>query len=189
MISTGMREVPPFASKLPDRAIDDADDPALTLRALREQDLPLIREWLHEGHVRRWYGPPDREVAHIAAHIDDPCVSPFLAIESGRPIGYLQVYHANADPYWAEIDVPRETFGSDLFIGERDAAGRGLGPRLLGLVRKRLFRWPEVVRLHIDVDPANTIARRAYEKAGFRPVGAIDTPDGRALYMIIDRGA
>jgi len=183
----GVREIPPFASKLPDRDIDDPSDPTLSLAALRERDLLLIRDWLQEEHVHRWYGPPDRELAHIAAHIGDSCVSPFLAIESGRPIGYLQVYHANVDPYWADIEVPAETFGSDMFIGARDATGRGLGPRLLGLARDRLFHWPEVVRLHIDVDPANTVARRAYEKAGFRPVGVIDTPDGRALYMTIDR--
>jgi aminoglycoside 6'-N-acetyltransferase len=187
MVSMGMREIPPFASKLPDRDIDDPGDPTLALAALCERDLPLIRDWLQEEHVRRWYGPPDRELAHIAAHIGDSCVSPFLASQSGRPIGYLQVYHANADPFWAGIDVPAETFGSDMFIGARDATGRGLGPRLLGLARDRLFRWPEVVRLHIDVDPANDVARRAYERAGFRPVGLIDTPDGRALYMTIDR--
>jgi aminoglycoside 6'-N-acetyltransferase len=182
-----MREIPPFASRLTDRDIDDPEDPSLALVALRERDLPLVRDWLQEEHVRRWYGPPDPELAHIAAHIGDSRVSPFLAIESGRPIGYLQIYHANADPYWADIDLPQETFGGDMFIGARDATGRGLGPRLLGLVKHRLFRWPEVMRLHIDVDPANTVARRAYEKAGFRAVGLIDTPDGRALYMTIDR--
>lgn len=182
-----MRDVSPFASKLPDRDITGTDDPALSLAALRAQNLPLIRGWLQEEHVRLWYGLPDRELAHIAGHIGDACVSPFLAIESGRPIGYLQVYHANADPYWADIDLPRETFGADLFIGERDAVGRGLGPRLLGLVKRRLFRWPQVARFHIDVDPANAAARRAYEKAGFHASGLIDTPDGRALYMVIDR--
>jgi aminoglycoside 6'-N-acetyltransferase len=182
-----MADIPPFASKLTDEAISDPEEPALSLAALRERDLPLIRDWLQEEHVRRWYGLPDRQLAHIAAHIDDAYVSPFLAIESARPIGYLQVYHANADPYWAGIDLPRETFGADLFIGERDAVGRGLGPRLLRLVMRRLFRWSEVVRFHIDVDPDNTVARRAYEKAGFQARGLIDTPDGRALYMAIDR--
>jgi aminoglycoside 6'-N-acetyltransferase len=187
MTSVAMRQIPPFASKLTDREIRSTDDPTLSLTALRDRDLPLLRNWLQEEHVRRWYGSPERELAQIAGRVGDPYVSPFLAIESGRPIGYLQVYHANADPYWAEIHLPRETFGSDLFIGDRDAIGGGLGPRLLGLVKSRLFRWPEVVRFHIDVDPANAAARRAYEKAGFRASGLIDTPDGRALYMVIDR--
>jgi aminoglycoside 6'-N-acetyltransferase len=107
--------------------------------------------------------------------------------ERGRPIGYLQVYHANDEPLWAGHDLPRETFGADLFIGEDDCLGRGLGPRFLRLTIARLFELPAVARVHIDPDPSNAIAIEAYARAGFRGRGEISTPDGRALYMAIER--
>ena len=38
----------------------------------------------------------------------------------------------------------------------------------------------------LDPSPRNSRAVRCYEKAGFRRVGLIQTPDGPALLMVID---
>lgn len=179
---------PPFRSKLPDLVIADAAEPALSLTALRPENLALIEAWLQVPHVRRWYGISlETELAEIAAHMGPGPVSPFLMREHGHPIGYLQIYHANEDEFWNDHDLPRETFGIDLMIGKADAIGRGLGPAAIKLATRRLFQWPRVRRIHIDPDPANGSAVRAYEKAGFRPVAEITTPDGPALYMMIER--
>jgi len=178
-----------FARKLSDRRIDSATDPDLSLVRLTEADLPLVRRWLGSPHVARWWGAPDEEIRQIRDHLAGGCVTPFLMVEAGRPLGYLQVYHANGDPFWQGCAFPRETFGLDLSIGEVEATGRGLGPRFLRIVLDRLFAMPEVARVHIDPAPDNAIAIRAYEKAGFRREGLIDTPDGPALYMSVERGA
>ena len=53
---------------------------------------------------------------------------------------------------------------------------------------QRLFADPKVTRVQTDPDPANARAIRCYEKAGFRRAGVIQTPGGRALLMVIDRG-
>lgn len=50
-----------------------------------------------------------------------------------------------------------------------------------------LLRDPQVTRLQTDPDPRNLRAIRCYEKAGFRRVREIVTPDGLALYMVRDR--
>lgn len=175
-------------SRLPDLEIADAADPDVSLAALARADLPRIGRWLREPHVARWWDdPPAVALAHIEAHLDDALVAPFLARALGRPVGYLQIYHANPEPFWAGHDLPRETFGLDLFIGEGDMLGRGWGPRLIALALRRLFAMPEVARVQIDPSPANEAAIRAYGKAGFRPVGEIQTPDGPALYMMVER--
>lgn len=179
--------LPPFASKLPDAVIADELAPGLALRVLRPADMPLIRRWLEAPHVARWWGPLELSVQEIRGHLDHAHVAPFLIVELDRPVGYLQVYHANADEFWQDHELPRETFGLDLSIGEADAVGRGLGPAAAGLAIRRLFQWPQVRRIHIDPDPANAAAIRAYEKAGFRPACTIVTPDGPALYLTIER--
>ena len=176
-------------SRLPDLEIADAADPDVALTALSRADLPLIEGWLAAPHVARWWGPADNSLARIAAHLDDALAPPFLARARGRPVGYLQVYHANPEPFWAGHELPRETFGLDLFIGDVEVLGHGWGPRLIAVALRRLFAMPEVARVQIDPAPDNESAIRAYAKAGFREAGWIVTPDGPALYMTVERSA
>lgn len=181
-----MLGVPP---QLPDAWIADDLDRDVALVALSRADLPRIGSWLAHPHVARWWGPRDKALSEIADHLDSAIVAPFLALADRQPVGYLQIYHANSDRFWAARELPFETFGADLFIGDVTALGNGLGPRFLQLVIRHLLRRPEIVRIQIDPDPDNRAAIRAYEKAGFRRVGRIDTPDGPALYMVVERPA
>jgi RimJ/RimL family protein N-acetyltransferase len=50
-----------------------------------------------------------------------------------------------------------------------------------------LFTDVAVTRMQTDPDPTNARAIRCYEKVGFRPLGNIATPNGRALLMVLDR--
>jgi aminoglycoside 6'-N-acetyltransferase len=165
------------------RASFEAD---LALQAVSEAHLPLIRAWLETPPVARWWSPPDEAIAEIEGHATAAHIAPFLILEVGRPIGYLQVYHANPDPFWQAHALPVETFGLDLFLGEADALGRGLGTRAIRLALAHLRKQPNVARIQIDPSPDNEIAIRAYAKCGFRPQGTIDTPDGPAAYMILE---
>jgi aminoglycoside 6'-N-acetyltransferase len=173
--------------RLSDARIVDGQDREAALVALRREDLPLVGNWLRAPHVQRWWPDPDAGLAEIASCIDGEEATPFLIVAGMQPIGYLQIYHANPEPFWAAHDLPRETFGIDLFIGVAEAVGKGWGPRVLRLALRRLFAVPEIVRVHVDPDPANAAAVCAYEKAGFRKAGLIETPDGPALYMVVER--
>lgn len=166
--------------------IGSPDDPGLTLSALTEGGLPLLRRWFAEPHIARAWAPPEEGVAEIASHLSQAHVAPYLIVEDKQPVGYLQLYHANPDEFWSAHDLPRETYGLDLFIGLPERTGRGLGTRAIRLAVRHLSALPEAARLHVDPCPDNAAAIRAYGKAGFVPVGEIETPDGRSLYMILD---
>jgi aminoglycoside 6'-N-acetyltransferase len=150
--------------------------------------LPLVRSWLGQLHVARWFSEgPDEALEHIRAHIDDPAIDCFLVQHKGRPIGYIQAYDPFAEPDHPYRDQPAGTVGIDQFIGERDLIGRGHGPRFIDqLVRNRFaLGAPHVVT---DPDPTNASAIRAYGKAGFVPIEERTTPWGRVLLMTRDRG-
>jgi RimJ/RimL family protein N-acetyltransferase len=48
---------------------------------------------------------------------------------------------------------------------------------------EQLFQDPAVTRVQTDASPANRRAIRCYEKAGFKAIGQVSTPDGPALLI------
>jgi RimJ/RimL family protein N-acetyltransferase len=56
-------------------------------------------------------------------------------------------------------------------------------PSTLDAIRHEYLPDPEVTVVHTDPAPHNGRAIRCYEKAGFRQVGVMETPDGPALLM------
>ncbi len=177
----------PVARKLKDRRIERADFPNVALRALALGDLRLIMRWLVQPHVSAYWESPQAAVARIGASLDAPDVSPFVIVAGGKPTGYLQICAATDDPFWSVHQLPRETFGIDLFIGEPDALRHGYGSACLALAAAHLLDMQGVARVQGDPNPKNDAALRAFAKAGFEPRDAITTPDGPAVYMVIER--
>ena len=71
--------------------------------------------------------------------------------------------------------------GIDLFLAT-DSQGRGLGPEALCLLGRHLIEERGHHRLVIDPAASNERAIKAYERAGFKPVGVMRSyergPDG-----------
>ncbi len=172
-------------------------DDAVTLRPMTASDLPLLHAWLHRPHVAAWWGdadaPPSRQQVDADYHPDVLAaegVTPYVAVWRTRPIGYAQSYVAmgSGDGWWVDETDPGVR-GIDQLLGEPALLGRGLGTRLVEALVERLFADAAVTRVQVDPDPRNARAIRCYEKAGFRAVRTIATPDGPALYMVRDRPA
>ena len=164
-----------------------SDPPRFAFVALQESDLPLIARWLATPHVRDWWGDPAAELKNIQAHLDDPRTDPYRVDLAGRPIGYLQCYRVWPDPPEAFRDQPPGTRGIDLFIGEPDCIGRGLGAALIAQFVAELFTATDAPRVIIDPSPENLRAIRSYRRAGFRHLRQAVTPCGPAAIMAIDR--
>jgi aminoglycoside 6'-N-acetyltransferase len=160
-----------------------------TFRPMTAADLPMVRGWLVAPHVRAWWGDPADQFGLVSGDLNEPDMDQFIVVAGGRPFAYLQCYwHAN----WAEENGlgthPAETRGIDQFIGEADMVDRGHGSAFIGSFVDGLL-GAGTPRVITDPDPANGRAVRAYQKAGFRKVREVDTPDGPALLMIKDRSA
>lgn len=145
----------------------------LGFRPLARADLPLVDRWLHSEHVRSWWPPdPDLE-AHYGPALagEDPTVVQ-LILEDGRPVGLIQSYVVVDNPEWeALVRVGPGVAGVDLLLGEPEAVGRGLGPRVLAEYTSRIvFADPAVHSCVAGVDVRNDRSLRAFAKAGFEPV-------------------
>src|SRR5581483_2687814 len=153
-------------------------------RDMTADDLPMIRRWLNNRHVREWWGDPDEQYGLVSGDLDEPAMDQYIVSSDGRDFGYLQCYDLTA---WNSGfgEQPKGTRGIDLFIGEADMIEHGHGSAMIrAFVDERLKHGtPRVVT---DPDPKNLRAMRAYEKAGFARVGMVDTPDGPSLLMVRD---
>jgi aminoglycoside 6'-N-acetyltransferase len=150
---------------------------------LREDHLVLVRRWLLEPHVKRWWDDgtktpyPDAEIADYREAIEgrDPTYR-YITLIDQRPAGLIQHYRI-ADEYAEALDLGEEAIGVDLFIGEAELLGRGHGPAMLRRFLPELaFPFHGIDVCVIGPSVKNTAAIRAYEKAGFRPLKLVSVP-------------
>jgi len=131
----------------------------MVLRALEESDAAELRRIHSTEEVARRWGPPGRDFPW-----DEP-ESTRLTIEvDGKVAGLIQ-FDEEKEPRYRHARI-------DLFL-DPALQGRGLGSQAVRRVARHLIE--ELGHHRITIDPAadNAAAIRAYEKAGFKPVGVM----------------
>ena len=97
---------------------------------------------------------------------------------------YIQYYDAYDFPreqgYEIE-DLPQNMASLDVFIGEEDYFGKGLGPRIMEQFLREIVD-PFYDACFVDPDTTNLQAIRAYEKAGFKTVKTVK--EGTITWMV-----
>jgi aminoglycoside 6'-N-acetyltransferase len=160
---------------------------------LAVRDLPLLREWLEREHVRRWWRVPIEDaMAEYATSAEGSAPTEnYLIVADDRPVGLAQTYLVSDYPEWeAIVHVGPGVAGVDLFIGDSDAIGRGLGPRVLTeFVESVVFADPATIACVATVEEANRRSLRAFEKAGFRPVREVEEDGVPHRLLRLDRPA
>lgn len=137
--------------------------------------------------MAQWWDNPVDGLKAIEGHLDSISVEPFMVELDGKPIGYIQSYDPHLEDGHPYQDQPTGTLGIDQFIGVPELTGKGHGPRMIEAFVELLFD-EGAIRVIIDPDPANTVAIRAYEKAGFERFDVRHSEDGPALMMARNAG-
>jgi aminoglycoside 6'-N-acetyltransferase len=143
----------------------------IRFRPLEESDLPRVEAWLRAEHVAEWWRDP-LEIALEKRREGRREVEHYVILENGRSVGLIQTYRVADHSEWGDlVGAEPEAAGVDLFVGEPDAVGRGLGPEVLReFARTVVFSRPETTAVVATVEEANHRSWRAFEKAGFRHV-------------------
>jgi len=94
-----------------------------------------------------------------------------IAVEDGRPIGFVQLIDAAEEEsnYWG--DVEPGTWALDIWIGSPEDRGRGLGTQLMRAALARIFERDGAEAVVIDPKVTNGRAIPFYRRLGFEPVG------------------
>ena len=159
---------------------------------MTEADLPAMAEWVRRPHVADVWDECRTLEELRATYL--PCIegkdatAPYLAYLDGVPIGYIQSYvAAGAGASWWTDEHDPGVRGIDQFLADGNRLGQGLGTEMVRRFVQLLFEDPAITRIQTDPAPDNQRAIRCYEKAGFRRVSAVTTPDGPALLMVLKR--
>ena len=178
-----------------------ANDPRITFQRLRKADFPLLHRWLNNAEVALFYGVGDDNrknptMEEVAAEYEenfapDPKNQAFVIHLDGRPVGYIQCYRVGDYAEYAKaIDLDDDAWAIDLYIGDDDARGCGLGARVIELfLEEQVFSLSGVTTCLLCPEPENERGIRAYEKAGFRYVKTVwlESEKGYEYVMRRDR--
>lgn len=146
------------------------------LRQVREEDLPLLYQWINNPEIARlWYGrnkPRSKEWVkkHFAPIIDGKSESTCRIIElKGRPIGFMYNTPEKEDDgsgFSGRVEL-------DIMIGEKSEWGRGYGTDALRAMIKYAFTKQKAERVFIMPRTTNARAIHVYEKVGFKKEGVL----------------
>jgi RimJ/RimL family protein N-acetyltransferase len=157
-----------------------------------ETDLPMLAEWLKRPHVAEWWKSSE-DFSQLREEFlplpgDDSAPQPYVAYLEGLPAGYIQSYDAASagDGWWPSENDPGVR-GIDQFLADGQRLAQGLGTQMVREFVQFLFQDPTVTKIQADPAATNLRAIRCYEKAGFRRVGEISTPDGVAMLMMVEK--
>jgi aminoglycoside 6'-N-acetyltransferase len=134
-------------------------DPQPLLRPLTSGDEEELRRIHMTPEVLRWWDSPDEHFPW-----DEPESTRLTILVDGAVAGLIQ--------YWEEREPKYRHAGIDLFL-DPALHGRGIGTEAVRQVVRHLIEERGHHRVTIDPATANTAAIKAYEKAGFRPVGVM----------------
>ena len=163
----------------------------IAFEPLRADHLPLVEEWLGREHVQRWWRDGGQSLQHARdALAGSDRTRYFVIVVDGRPVGMIETYLLSDEPEWAtQIGEGPDGAGVDLFIGEQDAVGRGVGPQVLEqFAREIVFANPETTALVATVEEGNRRSWRAFEKAGFRHARDVEEDGLPHRLMRLERG-
>ncbi len=170
---------------------------AVELRRLREDDLDLVRRWLADPEVARWF----LAESSLEGELEDlrRCTrgeertEALLALWRGRPVGWCQWYLCRDYPdHAAGVGAEPGDAGIDYAIGEARDRGRGLGKALVAALVAHVRERHPGAGVIADPDAANAASRTVLERNGFllldeRPVPSERTPSAMAIYRLPGR--
>lgn len=147
----------------------------------------LLKKWLHQPHVQEAWGDPATNFKAVLT-LKSPTGSALVAVD-GDLVGFLQWQPIGASDLVASgVSVPDdETIDIDIFIGEVEYLGKGIGSKAIDLLMTKLEEEGKAKRATLFTGVGNKRAIRAYEKAGFRLVSRyLDAEHGWTSVMMAE---
>lgn len=150
-----------------------------------ETDSPLVKKWLYEPQVVKWWGHPDKTIQELSEPPHDG--GEFIIEVNDKPVGYIRwrVPEARELRQAGLSELPEDVIDIDIAIGDSDYIGWGIGKNALKLLVHKLRSDRPDQRIMICSNTENLRARNSFEKAGFRHVRLFDDPEFGKMWLLL----
>jgi aminoglycoside 6'-N-acetyltransferase len=167
----------------------------IELRPMTEADLPLVRRWLQQSHVARWWPQDETDSYRRLLVGEDRGTHLLMVVERGHAaVGWCQWYRWDDSPDEArELETLPGELGFDYALGDPAAIGRGLGTELIAALVNEVREHHPDCGILVEPEAANAASRRVLEHNGFelldvRPLAFEPNDQPMAIYRLAGGG-
>lgn len=150
-----------------------------------QRDIDRVAAWLRSPHIVRWWGDPEKQ---LHAVLERPVEGgDALIVADGVTVGYVRWQQTpRAELEAAGLhEIPEGSVDIDIAIGKTEYIGCGVGSRALQLVVQRLRSESSMPMIMMGTSVHNTMATRAFERAGFRRLRRFDDPEFGPAWLLV----
>ena len=146
----------------------------------REDDYRKLHGWSNQEHIIETYSGREWSLLEIEEKYrkrvngTEPVVPAFI-VYKGKDVGYLQFYEIDDGSYETQgsLKIEDDAYAIDLFIGEKDLLGKGIGRKAVSMACDYLFKVMGASAIYVDPRTENERGIRTYAGAGFERICVI----------------
>lgn len=139
----------------------------MKIRKFKLDDLNILRVWLEQDYVRKFWGDPQDWINEISENLSANWVKYFI-VECDKPIGFLQYYETDKAPQGEWSAEPIGTVGIDYLIGDTEYLGKGYGSKIVRLFVDFIKSKNEYDYIVADPIVENITSIKVLENNGFK---------------------
>lgn len=142
----------------------------IELRPLQDADVPLVRLWMEQPHVKKWFHRPKNWIREIRGRKGEYCfIRHRIVLLEGVPIGFCQYYDCyDAKEEWYSVSADGKTFSIDYLIGVKDCLRKGFGRQIVNALVREITEEAHAEKIVVCPESENEISIKTLLSAGFR---------------------
>ena len=145
-------------------------DYKIKLRNLTDLDMPLIKKWLYLPHVKRWYHNTEEWLGELSERFDRYAfITHLMVVVNDETVGFCQFFpiEVKGQKWYGSIPM-KNTYSIDYLIGNVNYLSKGLAPKIIQLLTKKILSETNAKRIIVQPEEENLKSRRALINAAYQ---------------------
>lgn len=141
----------------------------IILQPVRDEDIPMIKQWLHKEYILKWYHEPDEWIREIEERNGEfAFLNHYIVYQGNTPFAFCQYYDCyDAQEEWYVVDAPQKTFSIDYLIGESHYLGKGYGKAIVNALINKIKGHEGAQEIVVEPEKENIQSCKTLLSCGF----------------------